>query len=181
MEMGMKIPKQSIIYIVICLSVTLIFILWGIMPSQRTLNELSMRIVETRQHIEEQKTLQSVYQALKQGTQKQGVQGQYTRVLPLPEKSASALVQMDQFMEAVKEISRMANVELVTLAPALSSLGGNSKTMIMETAVKGDFTSLRKFLIGLGGLSSVNRIEELQIQQNPEGMELRIKFLVERA
>jgi hypothetical protein len=44
--------------------------------------------------------------------------------------------------------------------------------------VRGDFLNFRKLLIGLGEVAYVERIEEIQIQQNPDALEFKMKVWV---
>ncbi len=174
------IPQQSVIYLLICLSGVIIFIALGILPTQRTLSELNGKIAETKVRIEEQKTLVSIYQTLKQRAQKKETQKQGARTLFLPVKAAPERVEMERLTATVEGISRRANLQMISLAPALSSLGGDSKTMAVEMVVRGEFHSFRRILIGLGELPYIDHVEEMQFQQNQDGTELRVKFWVNR-
>ncbi len=179
--MKFKVPKQSLIYLLICGTGILIFIILGIAPSHKKILELDQQIAATRARVEEQKNLTSIYQTLKQRAAVQHAQGRSARLLPLPEKKEQAGVEISKLTDAVKDISRTANLEMVSLAPGLDSLDGNSKMLVVEAVIRGNFLSFRRFLIGLGGLRYVDHIEDLQLRQNAEGTEMRIKFWVERA
>jgi len=48
--------------------------------------------------------------------------------------------------------------------------------MVMMAAVRGNFIPCVTFLVGLGDFAYVEQIDEIQIQQNPDGLELRVKF-----
>lgn len=172
-----KFPQQSVVYLLMCLLGIMIFLFLGVVPSQRTLEGLEKKIGEAKLRIEEQKTMAPLYQILKQKTQKQGV-----RTLPMPAKSELGRTQMDQLNRKVKEISSNAHVEIVSLMPALAlgSLAGDARFLAMEAAIKGDFSSFRNFLIGLGGVPYVEHIEEIQMQLHPNGMELKVKFWIAR-
>ncbi len=178
--MGLKIPQRSIIYLLIGFSLILIFIFGAIFPSQRTLRDLNGKIAQTSSRLAEQKALASIYETLRQRAQKQATDKEGARALPLPAKRETPRVQMDQLAGAVQEISRLARVELMSLVPALNSLSGDSKSIVMVATVRGEFYSLCRFLVGLGGLPYMEQIEEIHIQQSPDGLELRVKFGVAR-
>ncbi len=171
----MKIPQQSIVYMVICLSGIMLFVLLGIFPSQRVLANLEEKIAESNYKIEEQKVFMPVSRIVKERTQKKSPRG-----LPVPAKSPLAQEQVDLLNASIKEISGRANLEVVSILPALGSLSISSKSMAIETLLRGNFYSFRKFLAGLGGIPSVEHIEEIQIRQYPEWLELKVKFWVER-
>ena len=175
-QMSFKIPQQSVFYLLICGTGLLIFILGGIVPSQRTLRTLDGKIAATKVGIEEQKALISIYQTLKQRSEVQRTQSPGVRPLPLPVKTGQVGIDLDQLTDAVKAISRTAKLEMISLVPALNSLEGNSKAIVVEAAVRGELSSCRQFLISMGGLPYVEQIEELQFHQQPEGTEMRIKF-----
>ncbi len=179
--MGFKVPKQSLIYLLTCGTVILLFIILGIAPSQKKIRELNQQIAATRARAEEQKTLASIYQTLKQRAAVQHAQGRSARLLPLPDKKEQAGVEISKLTDTVKDISRMANLEMVSLSPGLDSLDGSSKMLVVEAVIRGEFLSFRRFLIGLGGLRYVGHIEDLQLRQNTDGTEMRIRFWVERA
>ncbi|HLA05352.1 MAG TPA: hypothetical protein VJZ16_05165 [Syntrophales bacterium] len=175
-KMGGKIPQESVIYLIACLSGIVIFVLLGLFPQDRTLTGLEKKIAEANLRIEEQNILFPVYQTLKQKTNKKKMP-----VLPFPAKSELAREQMEQLNANIKEIAGRANVEIVSNMPALNSLAGSPKTMAMEATIRGNFFSFRRFLIGLEGLGYVEHIEDIQIQQNPDAMELKIRFWVARS
>lgn len=176
--MVMRIPQQSIVYILICFLGVLFFVILGIVPTQRSLRELDGAIAEMKVRIEERKMLTFTHQALKQRIQQQG---QGARALPFPQKNGQVLAEVDKLTGTMKDISRKAKVEFVSLAPGFSSLEGNSKALVYDVVVRGAFPSFRLLLIALGGLPYVDYVEELQFQQYPAGLELRVKFWVEHA
>ena len=70
--MSMKIPQQSMVYLLVCILGILLYVILGIVPLQRSLKELDETIAETRTHLEERKMLTDTRQALKQRKQQQG-------------------------------------------------------------------------------------------------------------
>ncbi len=172
------IPQQSVIYLLLCLAGIIIFLVLAILPSQRALGVLNGKIAEMKVRVEEQKQLTSIYQALKQRAQQKVTPKQGARTLPLPVKAEPVRVEMERLAATVEGISRRANLQVISLVPALSSLGGGSKAMAVEAVVRGEFYSFRRFLIGLEELPYISHVEELQFKQNPDGTELRVKFWV---
>jgi hypothetical protein len=55
-KMTMKIPRQSIIYLLFCLIGILIFILAGILPNNWTMAELAKQTTDAQFRLEEQRT-----------------------------------------------------------------------------------------------------------------------------
>lgn len=173
--MDFKIPKHSIIYLLVCLSGILIFPLLGILPSYSTLARIEDKREDLNARLEEQKTLGPLYKTL-QGQKKKNL----PRLLPF---SRPALVQgapMGELNEKFKEAARLANVELLSLTPVISSLSSSSTSLTMEATARGDFLAFRKFIIGLEGLPSLEHIEEIRMEQTPRGTELKLTFRVLR-
>ena len=52
---------------------------------------------------------------------------------------------------------------------------------LMEAIVTGDYFSFRTFLIGLGGIASIEQVEEIQIRQGPNNLELKLTFWIARS
>jgi hypothetical protein len=171
--MIVKFPKESIIYLAICLSGIIILFFFGLLPSHRSIAMLDGKIASTNLLIEEQQTLLPIYKELKLRAQKKGAW-----TLPFPVRSELPREKLAELTENIKRMSRMSNVDILSFTPALSSLSGNSKSLAMEVAAKGDFFSFRKFLIDLEGIPYLEHIEEIQIQQQAGGMELKIKFWI---
>ena len=171
-----NISQKSVIYLIVCLAGILIFLLLEIVPHNRELASLEGKITDIKSHIEEQKALFPIYLAIKQKTQKKK-----TPVLPFPAKSKLAGAPMAQVNANIKEIAGKANTELVAVTPSLGSSAGSSGYMALEVSAKGNFPSFRKFLIGLEGVGYVEHIEDIQIQQNLNAMEIKIKLWVARS
>ena len=171
-----KMPQQSIIYLLVCLTGVLIFLFLGILPAQHRLAGLDAQLAESKLRIEEQKTLLPVYEAIRQKARKQA-----DKILPLPPKSGLPREQMALLNNRVYETAKQAKVEVVSLAPSLSALASSSKYLTIEAILHGDFFAFRKFLTGLGAIPYLEHIEEIQIQENSDGMELRMKFAILRS
>lgn len=171
--MEVKISQQGMVYLAVCSLALLLFILLGLVPSGRHLASLNEKIAETKARIEEQKQLQLIYITVKQMSQRQG-----TSPLPFPAMNTLPRTRIEQLPNMIGELARKANVEVVSVVPAVSSLADNSQVLSIDALMRGDFFSFRKFLSGLGGISSLKHVEEVQIQQSSNGMELKVKFSV---
>lgn len=173
--MGVKIPQDSIVYLLVCISGLVIFIFLGLVPSHRNLAELESKIGEANLRIEEQKTLAPIYLTFKQKARKSD-----SRALPFPAKTEPAQEQTEQLMGRIKDVAVKANLGAVSITPNLSSLSGNLRSLDLELTASGDFFSFRKFLAALGGVNFVEHVEEIQIQQSPDALQLKIKLWIAR-
>jgi hypothetical protein len=172
-KFSIKFPKESMIYLAICLSGLIILLFFGLVPSQRSITRLDAKIDQTKLLIEEQQTLLPIYKELKKKAEKK-----VAWTLPFPARIELPRENLEELAANIKRLSRLSNVDILSLNPALSSLSGNKKYLEMEIVAKGDFYSFRKFLIDLEGIPYLERIEEIQIQQNVGGMELKVKLWI---
>jgi len=168
-----KTPRRTIIYALICLSGILFVVLAGVVPKQFSLARLDQKIKSIQFQIEEQKRLYPIYQDLQKKTQAGG-----SKILPLPVRSAFLRTQLDTIPMTFREIARKANLDMVSASPDLNSLSGESKLLLVNAVIRGNFFNFRKFLIGLGEVPYLERIEEIQIQQNEDTMEFKMKIWI---
>jgi hypothetical protein len=82
---------------------------------------------------------------------------------------------MDAISATFREIAKKANIDIVSASPDLNFLGSESRFLPINAIIRGDYFNFRKFLIGLGEVPYLERIEEIQIQQNEDTMEFKIK------
>lgn len=169
-------PHQSMIYLLLCLSGVMTFVFLGLFPAQRILAGLDVKISENRLRLEEQKTLMPIYQILKQRTRKNA-----NKILPLPRRTELPREKMNLLNTQFNEIAKQTNVEVASLAPSLTALASSSKYLTIEASLRGDFFSFRKFLIGLGAIPYMEHLEEIQVRENSEGREMKIKFAIVRS
>jgi Tfp pilus assembly protein PilO len=170
---GFNIPKQSLIYGVLCFTGILIFLLGGIVPASRSLAELDAQITDAKCKLEEQKALGLLFQTL----QGQDVK-QESQILPLPEKGKLPQAQIDTIPIALRRAAKISGMTLVSAVPNLSVLTGDAALLSFSAVLQGEFMQFRKFLIQIGGLPYVQHIEEIAIQGKPDMKEFRLKIWV---
>jgi hypothetical protein len=165
------IPKRTVIIQISWLGALLILGLVFMFPVQRSTAGLDGQIKDIRVQIEEQKTLQPIYQALK-------TKGQTTaaNILPTPENGKLPRDLVRVFPSTVRRIAKNSDIEMISVSPDVTSLANESRHLLVRAVLRGDFMNFRKFLIGVGELSYLERLEEIEIQQDPNFMEFRIKM-----
>ena len=167
----MTIPTQSIIYFLLCLFGVLFFVFAGIIPEYNSIEKLEKKINRFKVQIEEEKYLRPLYETLKN---KAG--GKETRLLQFPSKGSIAKGQTDIIFTTFGEIARKSGTEVISIIPNLNFLTGNSQFMAVNIIVRGDLLSFRNFLKGTGEIPYLEQVEEIEIQQTPEGREYRVKI-----
>jgi hypothetical protein len=170
-KLEIKFPKQSIIYMGLCLTGVLIFLLAGILPAKSTLEDLEMDAAGIQYRIEEQKALAPLHQLL------QGKNGKKeSAVLPLPERGKLPKDKIETLPHVIEGAVKTSGMTLVSAVPNLGGLTGDSQFIQMDAVVRGNFVNFRKLLITLGGIPYLEHIEEIVIQAKPDVKEYRLKL-----
>jgi len=172
-KLEIKIPRQSIIYLVFCLSGILIFLFGAILPAQRTLADMEADAVTIQYRLEEQQALAPLYQTLQEKIGKKE-----SALLPLPEKGKLPRDMIGTLPMGIGAAVKTSGMTLVSAVPNLGALTGDAQFIPVDVVLRGDFFNFRKFLITLGGIPYVESIEEIVIQAKPDVKEYRMKLWV---
>ncbi len=164
-------PKRTAIIHLSWLGLLILFILAVILPAHRSITGLDREIENTRSQVDKQSSLQQIYQGLKTNSLKTAVS-----ILPTPESGKLSRDLVGTVPSAIRRIARRAAMEVILVSPDVNSLTNQSRSLLVQTAVRGEFMSFRKFLIGIGELPYVERFEEIEILRDPGFMEFRIKI-----
>jgi hypothetical protein len=165
------INRRTVIIYLTCLAGILLFIIAGIIPAQRFSAALDRKTRDLQFQIDEQKSLQPIYQSLKARSQTGTVS-----VLPTPERNKLSRDLISMVPSTFGRIAKNAAMDTLSVDPDVSSLANQSRYLLVHAVVRGDFFSFRKYLTGLGELPYFERIEEIEIQQNPDIMEFKMKI-----
>jgi len=172
-KMTVKFPRQSITYLLLCLTGVLIFIFAGILPNNRTMADLSTKTAAVRFQLEEQRELSPFRKSLQEKSEKKE-----SEILPLPAKGNLAQAKIDTLPMTFSTAAKVSGMTLVSAIPNLNALTGNAQALSINVVLRGNFIDLRKFMIHLGGIPYVKQIEEIAIQQKPDTKEFRLKIWV---
>jgi hypothetical protein len=164
-------PKRSIVILLACISCVVLIVLAGIVPQELAVSRLDNKIASMQFQIGEQEKLQPYYQML-QTAPKSG----RINLLPIPERRPLSRTKIDTVPSIIREEAQKAHIDMISASPDLSNLGNDNRVLLVNATLKGNFLNFRKFLIGLGGLSCLEGIEEIRIQQNEDSMEFRMKI-----
>lgn len=165
---NIKIPKQSITYLLICLAGIFVFIVLGIIPNSRSIAGLDKKIKETELRLQEQKDLLPIYQ-------KFVIEGKKSFALPMPEKGAISKGDNAQISETFRKLAKKSALETISIAPDLSSLASSPGALSVDMVLEGEYYDFRNFLIQIGGIPYFRHIELIDIQQTADAKKIRIK------
>jgi hypothetical protein len=172
-KMIVKFPRQSITYLLLCLTGVLIFIFAGILPNNRTMADLSTKTAAVRFQLDEQRELSPFRKSLQEKSEKKE-----SEILPLPAKGSLVQAKINTLPMTFSTAAKVSGMTLVSAIPNLNALTGNAQFLSINVVLRGDFLNLRKFLIHLGGIPYVKQIEEIAIQQKPDTKEFKLKIWV---
>ena len=170
---GIGIPRQSIIYTLLCLTGILLFLFGGIVPNINEMSALDRQEAKIRFRISEQQALAPLYQSLQDKSERR-----ISESLPLPARGKLPLDKIDTLPATLMNAAKMSGMVFESAVPNLGTLAGDTQTLALNTVLKGEFAHFRKFLIGIGAIPYLHHIEEIVIQQKPEAKEFRLKIWV---
>ena len=168
-----KIPRRNIVYIVLCVLFIILFVFVVYLPTDKWSDELDIKTSEAKFRLHEQQTLIPVFQYLKVESEKV-----VSDTLPLPPKGKLARAMINNLPQNFAASAKTSGMSLVMARPDLSGLKGDFQTLPVNIVLRGGFINFRKFLIGLGGMPYVERIEEILIQEIPDTKEFRLRVWV---
>jgi hypothetical protein len=168
-KLSIEVPWRIIVYLLICGTGVLVFILGGIYPSYRNIVRIDGSIASLKAQIEEQKVLSPLYQKLR----KELTAGNAVAE-SIPPKSGLSARWMDNLSPIFGEIAAKCGLEVSGVAPDVKSLVDDPHFLSVGLVLKGNFFNFQKFLLELENLPYMCGIEELQIR---EGLGAREYFL----
>ena len=172
-KLNININQDRIWYIVIYSGIIFLFMLVGIFPLYHHNSNLIEKNAKLKNQIEEQKELGPSYSTLLQV-----VNSKDLRILPNPEKKTIPRGEAGKFQDDIRTIAGRSGIMTLLLTPDMSTLAGSSTSLLHNVVLKGEFSNFRKMLIGLGTVPYLDRIEEINILQNPDSMEFRMKIWI---
>ena len=162
---------QSFFILVLCAVGILAFLWLIILPSKKTSADLDQEIESLNVRIEEQRILTPVFHSLLKRAKMEGPSG-----LPSPEKSKLTHGDMNAISKVFQDFAGRHNLKLEEITTDDSSLMQESGYLLMRLRLSGDFFKIRKFLIDLGSIPSLEHLEEINIRSTKTSKELRLKI-----
>ncbi len=170
MKLSIEMPRRSLVYLMICGAGILAFILAGIYPSYRNMIRIDASMAGIKAQVDEQKILFPLFQKLR------GIlTSELSKAQPSPQKSGLPAQRLDDLPTIFGDIAANCGIEFSAVTPDVKSFADDSHFLSVDLALKGDFFKLRRFLLELANLPYLGSIEELQIQEGPQGKEFFLK------
>jgi hypothetical protein len=170
-KINLNIPEKNLTYLIICGGIIVLIVLLGIFPLHQYNSNQADKIKKVKFEIEEQKRLVPVYLNLQKTMENKDI-----LVLPNPKRTTISREEAAKFQSVFRTIARQSGLMTISLTPDMSTISGSSKLLLHNAVVKGEFANFRKMLIALAEIPYLDRVDEIQIQQNSDSMEFRIKI-----
>jgi Tfp pilus assembly protein PilO len=168
---SLTIPRQSVIYIVMCLTGVFIFVIGGILPAAKKLTEMDLAIIDKRYALEEQTLLVPFFKSLKIDSQKHEAE-----LLPMPPRTKLSKEKLGALPIAINAAAKISGMKLISATPHLSAMTGDSQFIPVNIVLRGGVIDFRKFLIQLGSISYIHHVEEITIQEKADAREFTMKI-----
>lgn len=167
----MKLPKKSIIYLSVCSTGILAIFLITLYSNYRTLEKLDRRIANFKYRIESQQMFAPLYQNLLLKMQSKQPEG-----AAFPEEASLAQEDTGKILSILQEMARENELQVEQLVPDVDSSIDGSKHLMINIYMRGEFSGLRKFLLGLISIPYFEHIEQVSIQsvEGAKKIQLRI-------
>jgi len=158
---------------VICLVGILGFVLLAILPSHRAIRATERKIEKLQQEIEEQESLQPLFQdLLKQA------QSKTPSDMPFPKKAKLPREETGGISDFFQELAQKNDFQVESIVPDVVSLTDGSGYLMLNTILKGRFLNFRRLLLQLGELPYIEHIETIQIRTVGQLKEFRLKIWI---
>ncbi|MEW6673275.1 MAG: hypothetical protein AB1427_16360 [Thermodesulfobacteriota bacterium] len=170
MEVG-KFSQRSLFYFALFGVVILIIILLMVYPDYRTLSALDKDIKQLNVKIETQKLLLPLFQKMLTEIDLKLPEG-----VTLPKEEKLTQEKTEGIVSVFHDLAGKSGLKVVEASPDVESTLNGSGFLLMNIVVKGDFFKLRDFLMALGNLPYLEKIEQVKLQNIEEGKEVRLKI-----
>ena len=165
--------KNSILYLVIYGGIVLIIILVGILPYYLKISNQIKENDKLRYQIREQKDFGPVYKTLTSD-----IENNNALALPHPEKTALPRSEAQKFQTDFQNAAKKSGLKVVSFTPDINTSASPSTSFLHNIVLRGELADFRRMLIELGSIPYLDRIEEINIQQNTNSMEFKMKVWI---
>ena len=157
------IPGRSVMYLVLCIVILIIFYFVALYPYERSLGAIDSKTAQVMNLIEKQKVLLPLYEEMVARGER-NIRG----TLPVPDMTALSRADIDTVAPLFERIADESGMQVVSIRPDVLKLTEQSTDMTVTIHLRGVFFDFRKFLVGVGGVPSLKRVETIEITQEED-------------
>lgn len=180
MANSIPLPKQSLIKILVCLAVIILFAFFFNIQSKNKVSRLNGDIVGLKSEIKRQEILYPVYLDLKRQ-----YEAEVLKELALVTNKAMTQEEVNEVTRQIEEAAVASKMEPQEVVPDPATLSENSGQVIVNCEFFGPFFNVRDLLKNLGSIPYVRHIETLEMQEALNGlvvkMKVRLSVVTEKA
>jgi len=166
-----KFSQRSLFYFALFGVVILVIILLLIYPDYRTLAALDINIKQLNTKIETQNLLFPLFQKMLTEIHLKIPEG-----ATFPKEEKLTQEKAESIVSVFHELAGKSGLKVVEASPDVESTLNGSGFLLMNVVVKGDFFKLREFLLELGNLPYLEKIEQIKLINIDSGKEVRLKI-----
>jgi len=164
-------PKRSLIYILICASGILLFVVGGILPNQKAILDLESESVRIKSELRQQELLFPAFRkAIRTLHEKK------KNDLPFPNKTSVAKKDIAIISAFFKKLSTECKLHFESGIPDVGKINKTSGIIPFNLVLKGDYFDFRFFLTQLMLVPYLEHIETFQIKSGSGMKEYRLRI-----
>ena len=166
-----RLPKRSLIYVLVCAGGILCFIAGGILPSQRAMSNLDEEAAKIRSQLHQQEILFPVFRKALQTLHENKEND-----LPVPEKSSIAKKDINSISSYFRNLASECGLHFESGIPDVGKINNTSGVIPFKLVLKGDYFDFRIFLTKLVLVPYLEHIETVQIYSGSGMKEYRLRI-----
>ena len=168
---GLKLPPRLIFYAMAGLAGMLLLIVLLLVPRQQRLAAMDQTLAALSDKQAKQAALRPFYTSLQQKlSSEEGVN------LPLTAREKPCEMDMKCLIDTFEELAEVSRVQIDELRPDFDDLKEKTGTWRFHLVLQGDFSDFRKFLVRLGTLPCLKRIERMTFGVLPDSEMLTLNL-----
>lgn len=164
-------PTESLVYILACGTGIIFFVFMIIVPNQNTSAELDQDIENLKDRIEQQRILRPVFDSLLERAKRE-----YPTQLPVTKRVKLERGDINKVTEILQDIAGRHDLTIQDIRTDVNAMMTSTGFMQMRIHATGDFMKFRDFLVDLGTIPSLEKIEEIIIRAIEQNREYKLKI-----
>ncbi|MFC1579623.1 hypothetical protein ACFL4N_01785 [Thermodesulfobacteriota bacterium] len=95
--------------------------------------------------------------------------------LPFPRQGKLAMHETERLSSLFDTMARKSRLTLIDAIPDIQSLDQGSESLSVDILLRGDFPDLHSFLLALGGVPPLQRVEEIRIRSSEKTQDMTVR------
>lgn len=168
------IPRRTLILGGGAAGVILIFLLGVILPGHLSIKKMEKNLKALKTELKGQQLLQPVYRAMADQSQNMPDKGG----LVLSERKPVKRAEIGKLSGLFSHMALKSGVTLDRCVPDVNFMGASRRLIRVDLEITGEYAKLRDFLVRLGALPSLERVDLIKITAGTVSESCFVKFLL---